>query len=316
MNCPDGVGRLPSMLDDRSYMQSPYRPKTQYSAVVMLIVICAGVFLLQVFTQPAQNALLGSVWGDYFFLSQTGISRGFLWQLITFQFIHGNLLHLLFNCWGLYLFGKSIEESQGKAGFFRLYFLSGIAGGLLHVIIAWAINGNTIPMLMVGASAGVYGLIAVFARMWPDTPLMMFPIPITIKVKHLFFILLAIAGLGLIFSKGGGVSHAGHFGGAIAGLLYVHFVVEGKTFSFGLPTRPAGGRVRQTQPVSKVGNVLKRVTKSGKSQAPLTEEEFISREVDPILEKISAHGIHSLTDKERKILESARSRLSGRLKNR
>lgn len=304
------------MLDDRPYMQSPYQPKTTYSAVVMLIVICAGVFLLQLFTQPGNSSLLNSVWGQYFFLSQTGISRGFLWQLITFQFIHGNLLHLLFNCWGLYLFGRSIEESQGKAGFFRVYFLSGVAGGLLHVIIAWGLNGNTIPMLMVGASAGVYGLIAVFARLWPDTPLMMFPIPITIKVKHLFFILLAIAGLGLIFSRGSGVSHAGHFGGAIAGLLYVYFAVEGNSMSFGLRSKPSIRTVRQSQSVGKVGSVLKRVSKAGKNPSSLTEEEFISREVDPILEKISAHGIHSLTDKERKILESARSRLSGRLKNR
>ena len=305
------------MLVDRPYMQSPYQPKTTYSAVVMLIVICAGVFLLQIFTQPSGSSLLNSVWGQYFYLSQTGITRGFLWQLITFQFIHGNLLHLLFNCWGLYLFGRSVEESQGKAGFFRLYFLSGIAGGLLHVIIAWGIFGNTVPALMVGASAGVYGLIAVFARLWPDTPLTMFPIPITIKVKHLFFILLAIAGLGLIFSKGSGISHAGHFGGAIAGLLYVYFVIEGNSLSIGLPSRPSIRKTtRQAQPVSKVGNVLKRVSKSGKGNSPLTEEEFISREVDPILEKISAHGIHSLTETERKILESARSRLSGRLKNR
>ena len=61
--------------------------------------------------------------------------------------------------------------------------------------------------------------------------------------------------------------------------------------------------------------VFKRATKSSKPPE-LTEEEFISREVDPILEKISAHGIHSLTEKERKILESARSRLSHRFRKR
>ena len=301
------------MLDDRSYMQSPYHPQTKFSAVVILIVICAGVFLLQIFTQPSSSFLVNSVWGQYFYLSQIGVSRGFLWQLITFQFIHGSFLHLLFNCWALYLFGRSIEESQGKAGFFRVYFLSGVAGGFLHVIIAWGLNGNSVPMLMVGASAGVYGLIAVFARLWPDTPLTMFPIPITIKVKHLFFILLAIAGLGLILSRGSGVSHAGHFGGAIAGLLYVYFAIEGKKMSFAMSSRPSLSKVRQVHPASKVGSVLKRVSRSSKNSSSLTEEEFITRKVDPILEKISAHGIHSLTESERKILESARSRLKGRL---
>lgn len=306
------------MLDDRSYMQNPYQPKT-YSAVVALIIINVAVFLLKLFTLPAGIPPVATVWGKYFFLSQVGLTSGFLWQFITFQFIHGGFLHILFNCWGLYLFGRSIEESQGKAVFFRVYFISGVAGGILHVLIAWAMYGNAVPAYMIGASAGVYGLIAVFARLWPDTPLMMFPFPITIKVKHLFFILLAIAGLGLIFSQDSSVSHAGHFGGAVAGLLYVHFVIEGRPFPWNIPASGASGKMRGAPPMSKVGSVLKRVGKSGKSGKEgggMSEEEFISREVDPILEKISAHGIHSLTEKERKILESARSRLSGRLRPR
>ena len=80
-----------------------------------------------------------------------------------------------------------------------------------------------------------------------------------------------------------------------------------------MSSRPSLSKVRQVHPASKVGSVLKRVSRSSKNSSSLTEEEFITRKVDPILEKISAHGIHSLTESERKILESARSRLKGRL---
>jgi membrane associated rhomboid family serine protease len=301
------------MLDDRSYMQEPqYQPKNQ-SAVVLIIMINVVVFLVGVFTASQAH-----IWQDYFYLSKEGVAKGFLWQLITFQFFHINFLHILFNCWALYVFGRHVEESQGKARFFRLYFISGVAGGLLFVAIAWAVSGQMISPRLLGASAGVYGLIAVFARLMPDAPLMIFPFPVSIKAKYLFFILIGIAGLGVIFSQSaGGVSHAAHLGGGIAGLLYAYYAIEGNRLPINLPSTPAPAKkARQPQTVSKVTGAFKRATKSGKEPAELTQEEFISREVDPILEKISAHGIHSLTDKERKVLESARSRLSHRLRKR
>jgi membrane associated rhomboid family serine protease len=298
------------MLDDRSYMQPPYQAEKTYSSVVALIVLTVGIFLLKVFTS-GQTGL----WEQYFFLSQTGLAKGFLWQLITFQLIHADVLHLLFNCWALYLFGRSIEQSLGKAGFFRIYFLAGTVGGLLHALIAWSLGGG--PSYMVGASAGVYGLIAVFARLWPETPLMLFPFPVQIKIKHLFLILLGIAGLGVILSQGSTISHAGHFGGALAGLAYVFYAIEGQTLFSKTPSGSVLRTQSRAQSIAKVKQVIKRAGQGKKSQPPdLKEDEFISREVDPILEKISAHGIHSLTDTERKVLESARSRLSGRLRNR
>jgi membrane associated rhomboid family serine protease len=294
-------------------MQEPqYQPKNQ-SAVVLIIMINVVVFLVGVFTASQAH-----IWQDYFYLSKEGVAKGFLWQLITFQFFHINFLHILFNCWALYVFGRHVEESQGKARFFRLYFISGVAGGLLFVAIAWAVSGQMISPRLLGASAGVYGLIAVFARLMPDAPLMIFPFPVSIKAKYLFFILIGIAGLGVIFSQSaGGVSHAAHLGGGIAGLLYAYYAIEGNRLPINLPSTPAPAKkARQPQTVSKVTGAFKRATKSGKEPAELTQEEFISREVDPILEKISAHGIHSLTDKERKVLESARSRLSHRLRKR
>lgn len=301
------------MLDDRSYMQEPqYQSKTQ-SAVVLIIIINVIVFLIGIFTLSQEH-----IWREYFYLSKEGVGKGFLWQFITFQFAHGNFLHILLNCWVLYFFGRNIEESQGKASFFRLYFTSGVAGGLLYVLIAWATSGQQATPPLVGASAGVYGVIAVFARLWPDAPLMIFPFPVQIKAKYLFYGSIGIAALGLIFSSGGGgVSHAAHLGGGIAGLLYAYYAIEGNALPVKMPSVPTSGKTsRRPQTVSKVSGGFKRSAQSTKQPSDLTQDEFISREVDPILEKISAHGIHSLTEKERKILESARSRLSHRLRKR
>lgn len=299
------------MLDDRSYMQQPQYQSKNQSAVVLIIIINVVVFLVGVFTASQSR-----IWEDYFYLSKEGVGKGFLWQFITFQFFHINFLHILFNCWALYVFGRHVEESQGKASFFRLYFTSGVVGGMLFVAIAWAISGQMISPRLLGASAGVYGLIAVFARLWPDAPLMIFPFPVSIKAKYLFFILIGISGLGVVFSQsGGGVSHAAHLGGGIAGLLYAYYAIEGNKLPIHLPSAPIPAKKpRQPQTVSKVTGAFKRAAKSSKEPAELTQDEFISREVDPILEKISAHGIHSLTEKEKKILESARARLSHRFR--
>jgi len=297
------------MLDDRSYMQSSYEPAKRYPAVVVLMGVCGVIFLLQALTRTPG---FPSLWDKYFFLSQVGVGSGFLWQLISFQFIHGDVLHLLFNGWALYVFGRSIEETLGKDGFLSLFFMSGAVGGLLHLLIAWFTVGMQVPQYMVGASAGIYGLIAVFARLWPDSPLMLFPFPVTIRVKHLFILLLVIAGLGLLFSKAGQVSHAGHFGGAIGGLLYAHYFMGRRSPVFAAQSEPVRPKARKTAPVAKVTRMFGQKASRVQKPAELTREEFISREIDPILEKISAHGMHSLTDKERRLLESARSKLDGR----
>ncbi|NBQ23360.1 MAG: rhomboid family intramembrane serine protease [Verrucomicrobia bacterium] len=296
------------MLDDRPYMQSSYQATRRHPSVMLLIGISVGVFLLQALTRTPG---FPSVWDHYFYLSQTGVGRGFLWQFISFQFIHANLLHLLFNGWALYVFGRMIEETLGKDGFLSLFFMSGALGGLLHLLIAWSTSGMEVPQYMIGASAGIYGLIAVFARLWPDSPMMLFPFPVTLRVRHFFFILLAIAGVGLLFSGAGQVSHAGHFGGAIGGLLYAHYFMGRRTpvFAAKQTVRP---REFKAAKVRGVARVFAQKANRPARPAEMSREEFISREIDPILEKISAHGMHSLTEKERQLLESARSKLDGR----
>ena len=204
------------MIEDRYYMRRPtggvYR-----SATFTLIVLNVVLFVLE-------------LWGSQFFpttgylaLSSDGLRSGYVWQLLTFQFMHANLMHLVFNCLAIYLFGSQLEEAVGRRSFWILYLSSGVVGGLLQASLGIVLKGS-FQAPVVGASAGAYGLTAAFALLFPDIRL--FPIPI--RAKHLLPISAIIA---LVFmfvpsAGGGNVAHAAHFGGLVAGYLFVKYAVH------------------------------------------------------------------------------------------
>src|SRR5947207_11302133 len=111
----------PDMLEDRSYMRRPsFKPRQ--SATVILIVANIAAFVVQ-------NVFLSkSVVYEYLALSITGLQHWYLWQFISFQFLHAGIWHLVFNCLTLFWFGRSVEEAVGQKSFVTLYFASGIVG--------------------------------------------------------------------------------------------------------------------------------------------------------------------------------------------
>jgi membrane associated rhomboid family serine protease len=298
------------MLDDRDYMRDAdsYRPR--WPVVNILLAVNVAVFVLievlQFYRIPADSDAVSGM----FALSLEGLRHGRLWQLVTFQFLHGGPLHLLFNALMLYFFGRAVEEALGRAGLLKLYFSSGVAGGLLQMLAAWwlpAHFGHSISV--VGASAGVFGLVAAFAAIFPDriiTLLLFFIIPITLRARTLLWISAGLAVFGMVVPRDT-IAHAAHLGGMLAGLAFVKWFVHAERS----PGRWRPFRRREMARVRSGGGVSLRRVPSEEGGEPTTEE-FISREVDPILDKISAHGIHSLTERERKILEAARNKMSRR----
>lgn len=292
------------MLDDRSYMrENPHR--SRWSATVILLVVVVVCFALQ---NIALVYFKGGRWiGEYFALSVNGLKHGFVWQLLTFQFLHGDLGHLFFNCVGLFFFGRTVESRLGVKQFLRIYFLSGVAGGVLQALMQW-----WLPMyfgdwnrLVVGASAGVMGIIAAFALMEPDAPVL-FNFFIPIKAKHLLWGQFAIALFYTLVPAPSCTANAAHLGGLLAAIAYMRWDIPKPNLNWNLWQ----GRRRKRQLVQAAAQVA-RARGSKREQGPteLPPEEFISKEVDPILDKISAHGIHSLTPRERQILEAARSKI-------
>jgi len=279
------------------------------SATVVLLIVNVAAFLLQ---NVLYNSL-GEIKTNYYLaLSIDGLRQGFVWQLLSFQFMHANLLHLVGNCLGIYWVGREVEEALGQKSFWALYFSSGMLGGLIQALTG-VLLGGFFAAPVVGASAGAFGLISAFAVLFPDRVLLLFFI-LPIRAKYLLAIFAVIAGAGIAFPAknptGPRTADAAHLGGMLAGLLFVRFAAH---WQFRWPQIQRGGnrplrrlvRVSSNKPAGWARDVTE-------VEEEVTPDEFLAKEVDPILDKISAHGIQSLTDRERKILETARTKMRKR----
>ena len=244
-------------------------------------------------------------------LSPVGIKHFFVWQFVTFQFLHAGLWHLLGNMLVLFFFGSAIEAELGAKRFLSLYFSSGILGGILQILLAF-IFPREFGGIVVGASAGCFGLVAAFATLFPDriiTLLVFFVLPVSMRARTLLWFAIGLALFGILV-PGDNIAHAAHLGGIIAGCVYVVWFVQGKSLPSWWPTVPRRKARQLVNATGTKGAFWRKNNPVDADEAP--PSEFISREVDPILDKISAHGIHSLTDRERRVLETARAKMAKR----
>ena len=202
------------MLEDRSYMREPeWRPEASRSGISL----CLTLILINVACYILQHTVRG--FEETLALFPQRLQNGNVWELLSYQFLHGGLFHLLINCAMIWFAGRQIEEALGKAKFLALYLVAGVFGGLLQCALSW--SGFLPPAGVVGASAGIFGLIAAFAMVYWErelTFLIMFVIPVRMKAKYLLIALAVIGVLGVI-SKEGGIAHGAHLGGMIWGCL-------------------------------------------------------------------------------------------------
>ena len=281
--------------------------RSPWSATVVLLVVNVVVFILQnafyrFSTFPVDRWFALSVWG---------LGHGFVWQLLTYQFMHGGLMHLLLNCWAIYVFGREVEEALGLKSFLTLYFTSGVIGGLFQGL-AGVLLGGAFAAPVVGASAAAFGLVAAFATLYPErslTLLIFFIIPLSMRAKFLLLFSALLAVFGLIFQLDN-IAHAAHLGGMITGLVFIRYAIH---WNWHWPRfqRP------RSQPVRLLVHAqLRASAPSGQEPRGVDEDlprdEFLSKAVDPILDKISAYGIQSLTERERRILQTAREKMDRR----
>ena len=307
------------MLEDRDYMRQPSF-ESRRSVTVILIIVNVAAFILQSASYlkfPAASAHAPLPTDHLFALSLDGLKQDhYFWQLITFQFMHGGIVHLLLNCWMLYVFGRAVEEVLGARNLLVLYLTSGVLGGLLQMLgelILERILPDHVGGAVVGASAGVFGLVAAFATLYPERPLtllLFFIIPVNMRAKYLLLGSALLAVYGTVFPFGG-IAHAAHLGGMFMGIAYVRQIVhwQWNWLNFRRPPRRVPPREMVRVNAGEASVWLRRPTATPEELPPA---EFISKEVDPILDKISAHGIHSLTERERKTLEAARKKMEKR----
>jgi membrane associated rhomboid family serine protease len=298
------------MLEDRDYMRQPAYHEPRVSFTVALLIVNAVVFVIQLISANFPNGQ--EIQDKYFALSLEGLKHYRIWQLLTFQFMHAGLLHLIFNSLAIFFFGRSVETILGRNRFLAVYFSSGIIGGALQMLFAlkWPDFFGGAVVAVVGASAGAYGLVAAFAVInWTEQfTLLIYFIPIAMRGKTLLWVSIGLALLGLL-TPGSNVANAAHLGGILTGFFCVRHIFQGRWPQLELPPRRSEPRELAAKSTGKYSFWR---SAANKPDEELSADEFLQKEVDPILEKISAHGIQSLTARERETLEKAREKITRR----
>jgi membrane associated rhomboid family serine protease len=291
------------MLEDRDYMRQPEYGR-HLSLTVALLIINAAVFVTELAALNLPQSL--EFENHYLALSLTGLEHGFVWQLLTFQFMHAGWMHLIFNSLAIYFFGRPVETALGRRHFLTLYLSAGIIGGLVQMLFAFLLP--SFNSAVVGASAGASGLVAAFAILhWEERfNLLIYFIPVSMTGKTLLAVSLGLAFLGIL-TPNSGIANAAHLGGILTGGFYVRLFIQDQWSHWKFPLRRA---VPRELVGTRAGKNSFWRSASDKPDEDLSTDEFVKSEVDPILDKISKHGIQSLTERERQILEKARERMA------
>ena len=266
-----------------------------------LLAINAVVLLLQqtIFTSDAITTLLE-------FDPQLAFQRP--WTFFTYMFLHADFLHLLGNSLGLFVFGPIVEQRLGR-GRFLLYYLYCGVGGAVFSLALWFTGFLPVPAF-IGASGAILGLAFAFAKYLPDAELLVFPIPFPIKARKLVWLLVALDVIGALIG-GGRIAHFAHLGGLGAGWLF--FAWRGLAQPHEPPRLPA---MRPLVPVPSRGEErtqqqpAPRPRSEPSSSLPALEPPgaLEAAEIDRVLDKISASGLASLTDDERRFLDGVAAR--------
>ena len=152
----------------------------ELSGVQLLIVLNVAVFILDALLRELRIMDLR----PWLALSLPGLEHGFIWQVLTFQFMHAGLMHIFLNLLTLYFIGRILEAAIGKREFLKLYLISGACGGLFQIACCWIAPSHFGNALVVGASAGVFGVVGGFAALYPYqrlTLLIFFVIPFSMQ---------------------------------------------------------------------------------------------------------------------------------------
>jgi membrane associated rhomboid family serine protease len=145
-----------------------------------------------------------------------------LWQLVTYMFLHGGLLHILFNMLTLYWFGPDLERTWGMQRFLKYYFVCGIGAGVC-VVLAELIFGFSSARTL-GSSGAIYGLLLAYGLLFPDRTILFFFV-IPMKVRHFVWIMGLLAFYSSIAGGNTGVSNVAHLGGLLVGYVYIRMKI-------------------------------------------------------------------------------------------
>jgi membrane associated rhomboid family serine protease len=253
-------------------------------------------------------------------LSAAGLRAGNCWQPVTYLFLSSNAWMDCGALLVLYLAGSNLEFIIGRRHLCQLYFLAGILGGLGQLGYDMA-GGHT--TILVGPTAAVMGVFFALTSVMPNlelAPVLGFPLPFWLKIKHCSFLLVAFCGAMMLANpEGDFAQHQAEccLVGCLTGCIYM------RQLGFGRRTRaladsPEHEPMLQIPVFSQAADVIESqkaeaaIPRFTERERRMTPRQYISEQIDPILDKISLHGIACLTEAERRVLEKGRDKISER----
>jgi membrane associated rhomboid family serine protease len=274
-------------LYDRDYTQEGYQQQFRNSpqmrmsfpqltpAVKWLLIINVVVYFVQILGGDSLLQKWFSVYPASLWLTLQ------LWRLVTYQFLHGGLWHILFNMLGLFFLGPTLERHWGSRKFLIFYLGCGAVGGVVYpILLALRIISphqvlGVLPLI--GASGAILGMLAACAIMFPHFVVFIIFFPVPIRVAAIICIFIAVA---VILGRGANAGgEAAHLGGMAAGAIYVFS--QSWRNKFGLKIR------------------------TGRWEKKMAAQHRLQVELDLILKKVHDSGLHSLTHREKRILKKA-----------
>ena len=191
-----------------------FGPGPLSTALKYLIGANVAIFTLQFVADP---------WLTYTFgLMPIAVVRELrVWQLVTYMFLHGSVLHILFNMVALWMFGAELEQAWGTREFLKFYFATGVGAGVLTVLFSFLPFGFAETLrhsVVIGASGAIYAVLLAFAMRFPDRLIYLYLI-VPIPAKYFVMIMGAIAFYASLGESG--TANATHLGGLLVGYLYL-----------------------------------------------------------------------------------------------
>ncbi len=277
-------------------------PRT-WSVVTWIIILNVAIFLFQV--MRFDEFRVGTA-------SRAEIFAGHIYLLLTYQFVHADLFHLLFNMLILFFWGYQLQRTIGTKSFLGLYLGAGVFGGLVQILYS--------PTPVLGASAAVLGVVFGIISLMPRQVvnlLLFFVIPIRTPMWKIgaFIVVIEVAMFlaqevfGMRFGPDG-IANLAHLGGAFFGWFWIAWII---------PWQRDRQENRSREKRWSVSFGTKRVVdaevvdKKGKPKASKKPSVYVTPEADAILDKINEQGMQSLTPEERKILEDHSEEIARRL---
>ena len=281
-------------LHNREYMRSPYPDPSQNGRPMLtaLIIINIACYFLKL--APALKV------NGRFEIFQ-------IFQLVTAGFAHADFFHLLFNMWGLYIFGQLVVPYVSKQRFLAIYLAGVISGNLLFYVLNFRSYAS-----LVGASGGVCGMMIAAAMLEPNRRFTMLFLPFSpIKTTTLVICYTVMEVLMLLGNQSGNVAHLAHLGGFLGGYIAMKVIFRNICLPwdplniFALPSSKSKPRTENHQRTN-YGATGTPPPAGDAVNAPVTQ-----RELDTLLDKLSREGINSLSPFEFERLKKARRQMRG-----